>query len=219
MSFSTKNVEVKENLGGGSKYLTYGVQKAAITGYDLKTAASGKQQVSFLMESPKVTDAGFEPDESAKLGGKVGRVQVTIYIGKDDEEQNNQFIERIALIAKKLNVSEKVDAVSADNLKDYLDRVIPIIRGKFAWWAITGEEYAKKDSDKIGVVLGLRRYGFVASLDDMEANPNHIKPFDKGNKYDYKALSSPSRDLAVDPISEAFGDLKDNSNEMPWDVD
>jgi len=214
MGFSTRGVVANDGNGGGSKYLTYGVQKAAIIGYELKEAKSGKQQVVLLMESPKVTDAGFEPDESAKLGGRVGRVQFTIYFGPADKEQNDTFIERVALIAKKLNVSEKVDAVEASDLKEYLDKLIPVVRGKFAWWAINAEEYQKTDSDKVGYSLGLRRYGFVASLDEMEANPNHIKPFDKTNKYDYKALAIPSKDPDVDPITEAFG----SGDELPWDV-
>lgn len=213
--FNTKGVTVVEGNQGGSKYLTYGVQKAAIIGYELKEARSGKQQVILLMESPKVTDAGFEPDESAKFGGRVGRVQMTIYFGPDDKDQNDSFIEKVALIAKKLNVSEKVDAVEGSDLKSYLDKLLPILRGKFAVWGITAEEYQKTDSEKVGYTLGLRRYGFVASVDEMEANPNHIKPFDKTNKYDYKALASPSKDPDVDAISEAFGDNKDN--ELPWD--
>jgi len=213
MSFSTKGVEVKENVSE-SKYLSYGVQKAAIVGYELKTAKSGdKQQVVLNLESPKVVTPGFEADPSAKLGGKVGRIVFTIYFGEDNKQQNDEFIERIAIIAKKLGVSEKIDAVESSNLEDYLNKIIPILRGKFAWWAVTAEEYAKADSDKVGCTLGLRRYGFIASLDEMEANPNHIKPFDKANKYDYKALAVASKDPDVDPITEAFGD----GSELPWD--
>jgi len=212
MSFSTRGVEVKENVSE-SKYLSYGVQKAAIVGYELKTAKTGKQQVTLNFESPKVTTPGFEADPFAKMGGKVGRVQFTIYFGSGDKQQNDEFIERIAIIAKKLGVSEKVDAVDSNSLEDYLNKIMLIIRGKFAWWAITAEEYVKTGSDKVGVVLGLRRYGFVASLDEMEANPNHIKPFDKTNKYDYKPLAVASKDPDVDPITEAFGD----DAELPWD--
>jgi len=209
--FSTKGVDTKEKSVG--QYLSYGVQKAAIVGYELKTAKSGKQQVVFNFESPKVTVPGFEADPSAKMGGKVGRIQFTIYFGSGDKQQNDEFIERIAIIAKKLGVSEKVDAVDSSSLEDYLNKIIPIVRGKFAWWAVTAEEYVKNGTDKVGVILGLRRYGFIASLDEMEANPNHIKAFDKGNKYDYKPLAVASKDPDVDPISEAFGD----DAEMPWD--
>ena len=212
MGFSTKGVVVSEGNGIG-KYLSYGVQKAAIVGYELKESQSGKQQVVLLMESPKVKEAGFEPDEKAKFGGKVGRVNFTIYFGKDDKSQVDQFMMNIATIAKKLGLTEKVDAIEADTVKSYLDKLMPIIAGKFAWWGITAEEYQKKDSDKVGYSLGLRRYGFIASLDEMEANPNHIKPFDKGNVYDYKPLAAPSKDPDVDPITEAFG----TDSGMPWD--
>jgi hypothetical protein len=88
---------------------------------------------------------------------------------------------------------------------------MPILRGKYAWWAVTGEEYEKADG-KIGVRLGLRRFGFVASL---EEGDSHLRAFDKTNKYDYKAISSPSKDPDVDPITEAFGEEPDES-ELPW---
>lgn len=214
MSISTRGVEVKDGGNGGSKYLSYGVQKAAITGFELKTAQSGKQQVVLHMESPKVLEAGFEADETAKFGGKIGRINFTIYFDKTNKEQIDQFVSNVALIAKKLGVSEAVDAINSEDIEDYMNKLIPVVKGKFAWWGITAQEYQKKDSDKVGYSLGLRRYGFIASLDEMEANPEHIKPFDKNSVYDYKALAKPSKDPdAGDPITEAFGD-----NDMPWDV-
>lgn len=210
-NFSTKGVLVVESgSNGGSKYLSYGVQEAAIVGFELKKSSkSDKQQVVLLLESPKVVDAGFEPDEKSKFGGRVGRVNFSIYFGKDDKAQMDQFISDIALIAKKLDVSEKVDAIEADNVEDYLNKLMPIIRGKFATWAITAEEYVynKDGQDKIGYSLGKRRYGFIASNEEMKANPNHIKPFDKTSKYDYKPVAAPSNDPDFVQAPE---------DEMPW---
>jgi len=209
--FSTKGVVIATGGNGGSKYLSYGVQEAAIVGFELKKSSkSDKQLVVLLIESPKVVDAGFEPDEKAKFGGRVGRVNFSIYFGKEDKTQMDQFISDIALIAKKLDVSEKVDAIEADNVEDYLNKLMPIIRGKFATWALTAEEYVyvKDGQDKIGYSLGKRRYGFIASNEEMKANPDHIKPFDKGNKYDYKPVALPSAD--PDFKTQAPED------EMPW---
>lgn len=210
MNFNTRGVAIEEKNVGGFQYLTYGVQKAAIVGYELKTAQSGKQMVVLLMESPKVVDAGFEPHTDAKFGGRIGKVNFTIYFDKSNKDQMDQFIINIALIAKKLEVSDKVDAIEADNLEEYLNKLMPVIRGKFAVWAITGEEYVynKDGKDKVGVSLKLRRYGFIATLAEMEANPNHIKPFNKDDKYDYKPVALPS----VDP------DFKTQApeDEMPW---
>lgn len=215
-NFSTKGVQVVEG-GSVGKYLSYGVQEAMITGFEVKTASTGKQQVMLLLEGPKVTTTGFEPDPTSKFGGKVGKVQFTIYFAPGDKEEG-EFIQKVALIAKKLGVSEKIDTIEASGLQEYLNKITPILRGKMLWWAITAEEYQKKDSDRVGYTLGLRRYGFVASKEEMEVNPNHIKPFDKGNKYDYKALSSPSKDPDVDPITEAFGETGNLTlEEMPWD--
>lgn len=204
--FGTKGVEVREG-GFVGKYISYGIQQLAVMGFELKTAQSGKQMVILHMESPKVDQQGFEPDESAKIGGKVGRVNFTIYFSPSDENPMKDFLSAVALIAKKLNVSEAVDAIEASDLESYLNKLMPIIGGKMAWWAITGEEYLKKDG-KIGYSLGLRRYGFVASNAEMESNPNHIKPFDKGNKYDYKPVAIPSAD--PDFNTQAPED------ELPW---
>jgi len=212
MSFSTRGVEIpEEKKVGGFQYLTYGVQKAAIVGYELKTAQSGKQMVVLLMESPKVSDAGFEPHADAKFGGRIGKVNFTIYFDKTSKDQMDQFISNVALIAKKLGVTEKVDAIDSDSLEDYLNKLMPVIRGKFAVWAITGQEYLynKDGKNKIGTSLGLRRYGFVATLDEMEADPNHIKPFNKDDKYDFKPVALPSAD--PDFKAQAPGD------ELPWD--
>lgn len=210
MNFSTRGVIIEEK-NGGSKYLSYGVQEAAIVGFELKKSSkSDKQQVVLLLEGPKVVDSGFEPDEKSKFGGRVGRLNFSIYFGKDDKAQMDQFISDIALIAKKLDVSEKVDAIEADNVEDYLNKLMPIIRGKFATWAITAEEYVynKDGADKIGYSLGKRRYGFIASNEEIKANPDHIKPFDKGNKYDYKPVALPS----ADPDFK----VQAPEDEMPW---
>jgi len=210
--FSTKGVDTTER-SGVSQYLTYGVQMAALTGYNLKESKTGKKMVVLNLESPKVTDKGFEPHADAKLGGKVGRVQFTIFIDETNPEKVSEVITNIGIIADKLGVREKVDAVEANNLDDYFKKVMPIVRGKYAWWAVTGEEYAK-DGGKVGITLGLRRFGFIASMEEGEA---HMRPFDKKNVYDYKALAAPSKDPDVDPITEAFGAEVDE-NEMPWNV-
>lgn len=212
-NFSTKGVQIVSGGNGGSKYLSYGIQKAAVVGYELKLSQSGKQMVVLLMESPKVAETGFEPHEDSKFGGRIGKVNFTIYFGPDDKTQMDQFISNVALIAKKLDVTEKVDTIESDNLEDYLNKLLPIIRGKFAYWAITAQEYQKKDSDKVGYTLGLRRFGFIATVDEMEANPNHLKPFDMSNPFDYKALATPSKDPDEDPIMKAFGP----GEELPWD--
>jgi len=207
--FSTKGVDTKER--GVSQYLTYGVQMAALTGFTLKESKSGKKMVVLNLEGPKVTDKGFEPHADAKLGGKVGRVQFTIFIDETNAEKVSEVITNIGMIADKLGVREKVDAIEANNLEGYFNKIMPIMRGKYAWWAVTGEEY-EKDGGKIGISLGLRRFGFVASMEEGEG---HLRAFDKKNVYDYKPIAAPSKDPDVDPVTETFGPEPDDS-EMPW---
>ena len=207
--FSTKGVDTTER-SGVSQFLTYGVQMAALTGFELREAKTGKQMVILNLESPKVTDTGFEAHQDAKLGGKVGRVQATIYIDETNTESVNEIITNIGIIADKLRLRERIDAVEADTLESYLNKVMPILHGNYAWWAVTGEEYEKTDG-KVGIILKLRRYGFVASMNEGE---EHIKPFDKTNIYDYKTIASPSKDPDVDAITEAMGP---EETELPWD--
>lgn len=84
-------------------------------------------------------------------------VWILVFIlAKDDKTQMDQFISDIALIAKKLDVSEKVDAIEADNVEDYLNKLMPIIRGKFATWIAEEYVYVKDGADKIGYSLGKR---------------------------------------------------------------
>lgn len=209
MNFSTKGKDTSER-SGVSQFLTYGVQMAAITGLTTREASTGKKMYSLNLEGPKVTENGFEAHEDAKMGGKVGRVQFTIYVDGNNQDQNNEIITNIGIIADKLGVREKVDAVEATSLDEYLTKVLPLIRGKYAHWAITGEEYEKADG-KIGIILKLRRYGFVASMEEGE---EHLRPFDKTNLYDYKAVAAPSKDPDVDAITEAFGP---ETSDLPWD--
>lgn len=211
MSFSTKGVNTEEKRGI-SQFLTYGVQMAMITGLDVKTAQSGRKMFSLHMESPKVTDQGFEPHADAKQGGKIGKVQFTIYMDDKDAASAEELIKNIGIIADKLGVREKVDAIEANDAENYLKAVLPILRGKFAWWAITAEEYFNKE-DKVRYNLGLRRFGFIASMEEGEG---HLKPFDKNDKYDYKPVAVPSIDPdQEDPIEAAFGKA-DDDDELSW---
>lgn len=207
--FSTKGKDTTER-SGVSQFLTYGLQMATITGFTSRVAQSGKKTYSLNLEGPKVTEAGFEAHQDAKLGGKIGRAQFTIYIDPTNEKSVNEVMTNIGIIADKLGVRDQVDAVVAEDLDSYLNKAIVIFRGKYAHWGITAEEYEKPDG-KVGIVNKLRRYGFIASMEEGEA---HLRPFDKTNIYDYKPLAAPSKDPDVDAVTEAFGP---ETTELPWD--
>ena len=215
---STKNVVVVEK-SSESKFMTYGVQLAMVISGEVRVSPQGVKRVIFNMEGPEVKSAGFEPDPASKKGGKVGHVEFAGYIKENvaDDQGLKDFLERVSIVANKLGVIDAVNAINAPTTEAFIEQLIPIIRGKFAWWAVTGREYAKKDSDKIGITLGLRRYGFIASEGE---GKEHLREFDKGNKYDYRPFDTPSVDgSAPDAISEAFGAVNPNmpaGEELPW---
>lgn len=195
---STNGIVVKN---GESKYLTYGVQDVMVVSGEVRVSPNGYKTVTFGMESPEVKSAGFEPDPASKRGGKVGRVEFAGYINEaePDNAALAEFLSKVSIVAQKLGVTDAVNAIQAPNVEEYVDRLIPIIRGKFAWWAITGREYVKKGTDKVGITLGIRRYGFIASE---EEGKDHLRAFDKSNKYDYKAEAVPSNDPTDDGVAD-----------------
>lgn len=211
MSFSTKGVSTEEKRVS-SPFINYGVQMLMLTGLEVKTAQTGRKMFVFNVESPTINEEGFTPNVDAKKGGKVGKLPFTIYIDDTDEKAASELIRNIGIIADKLGVREKVDAIEANDAENYLKAVLPILRGKFAWWVVTAEEYLNGEG-KVKYTLGLRRYGFIASMEEGES---HLKPFDKSNPYDYKPIATPSKDPDnTDPITEAFGKA-DDDDELPW---
>ena len=206
--FSTRGVDTVER-GSISQFINPGVQVLTITGLDEKVASTGKKQFSFNVETPKVEEVGFEAHEDSKIGGKIGRVGFTIYMDDTNESQVEELIKNVGIIADKLGVRDQVDAIEAASSENYLKAVLPLFRGKFAWWAVTGEEYLNKE-EKVRTSLGLRRFGFIASMEEGET---HLRPFDKENQYDYKHIAVPDEN----PKEEVSSDDFEAANELPWD--
>lgn len=205
--FNTRGVDTTER-GSISQFIGPGVQIMMITGLDVKEASTGKKQFSFNLETSKIEEPGFEPHEDSKVGGKIGRVGFTIYMDDTNDSQVEELIKNVGIIADKLNVRDKVDAVEATSSENYLKAVLPLLRGKSAWWAITGEEYLNKEN-KVRVSLGLRRYGFIASIEEGES---HLRPYDKDNQYDYKRIAIPDNDPNEDTNDDFTA-----TDELPWD--
>ncbi len=180
--FGQEALDVEEKSGGLSKYITYGNQQLYITGFEVREAKNGqgKKQVFLLVESAPVTDKGFVPDEKSAKGGKIGKIQMTIFV--DFSTRNTQTVEfekQIQLMAKKLGIYDQVTAVKAANIDEYLTKVAALLRGKSLWFQVCAEVYGKNDKGYDRYVLKLGRYGWVAITEA------ELKPFDKSNKYHY----------------------------------
>jgi hypothetical protein len=166
-----------------SQYLTYGNQEVMITGFEIKTAATGSKQVTFKMEGP-CTEPGFTPHQEAQFGGRIGKVRFSSYF-KDGSQGAQDFQRDIQVIADKLGLKDKIVTITASSLEEYVEKVVSLLGGKSFYLSVTGEEYAREGKQP-GIILGKRRYGFAASIAE---GINHLKAFDKANPYDYKPLA------------------------------
>jgi len=176
--YSTKGIDTSKK-GKLSKYITCGgPQLLKINSMEIETAGTGSQRIVFFMETPPVDDDNFEGEGGAK--GQIGKVR-TFYMKPENQNQSEEFLTNMGIIADKLGVRVQVDSIKADDLTDYVAQLALFITGKYLWFAIKGEEYPKQDNT-LGLALQFRRYGFVASEAE---GKDHVKPFDKTNKYDY----------------------------------
>jgi hypothetical protein len=211
--FNTKGVDTTEKSFGSSQFITYGNQELAISGYEIREASTGKKQVMLKFETPKVVEDGFEPHEDSKIGGRIGKVQFTIYMDESDGESTavKEFIKNIGIVADKLNIRDKVDAITSNSLEEYMDKFVKLARGQFAYWSVTGEQYEAQTGDgpKARWSLRLRRFGFIASK---EEGIDHLQPFNiknDPNNYDLKYLAKADDET----------DAPDDFNDLPFDTD
>lgn len=177
---STKNVEVKDT-NKVSSYVNVGINKIKINNVDTKESSKGSYQVVFHVEGEPVSDPNFKGVDGAY--GPVGRV-TTSYLGNDSQVKD--FIDTVALLSTKLGVKEQVDAISASDVKSYVEQISPILSGKYFHARVTGEEYAKATGG-VGVNLHFSKFGAFASESE---GSEKLKPFDKTNKYDYKKVEA-----------------------------
>ncbi len=143
------------------------------------------------MEGRPVTTPGWQGEDGA--AGQIGKVRSSYM--KSDESYNN-FLTDIGIIADKIGIRAQVDAIKAENFDDYINQLNKYITGKYLWLVVTGEEYPKQDGTT-GVVLHFRRYGFVASQAE---GKDHLKPFDKGNKWDFKPYVAETEHASKDDM-------------------
>lgn len=169
-----------------SPYIQFGIQNLRINAIEVRTAKTGAKQCVLSMESRPVTVPGFEGIDGAQ--GQVGKVYFPQYWLKlDNADALQSFFEQVALIGDKLGVRDAIDAIDFTSFDDYISRITPIIKNRYAWWKLVVEEYEREGKDP-GKKLALPKWGFVANEAEGES---HLK-FDKSKGYDYKAVGSTS---------------------------
>ena len=182
----------------GSKYIKPGIQELKINDLEIELAKTGTPRIKFIVETRPVTDKGFVPDETATAGGKVGTIRSS-YLKNDD--QKVEFSKNMVFIARHLGEKEEttLDGLFADTLEEYIEKIKPILTGKFVHFKVCGEEY-QKDDGKIGMTMRFARFGFV------NADETKLK-FDENNQYDIKRLEIPDEDVPTD-TTDSGSELK-----------
>lgn len=192
MNFTTKGVDTTKDTGNGiSQFLEYGIKYCMINNIEVKTASTGSKQCILHMESAPVTLEGFKPNDDATNGGQIGKVKFPgAWVKTNDPLNMERFIKDVAIMGDKLNVRDRIDSINAVDFDSYVSQVLPIVKGKYAWWKLAAEEYFNRDG-KRKYSLALAKFGFIASKEEGEG---HLR-FDKSNIYDYKTADADNSQL------------------------
>lgn len=192
--FDSSKFETKESPKRVSQFITYGPQVLKINEITVRTAASGSKQLEFKVEGEEIKD--FSGVNGAK--GQVGTIR-TMYFKDDKLDQLTKFI---ADIANTLNVKSKLDEIKAESLEEYVEKVTPVLAGKFARYIVTGEEY-DVNKFRLGFATYVGRNKETKVKDEYKtlkverANGTYFT-FDANNTYDLKR-KAPSE---VEPTSD-----------------
>lgn len=189
--FSTSGQEVK---GGTPKSLQPGVVFAHINSGNLRTSTkSDKKVLELYLEGPALDNfEGWPIDknnpEGPKYKGQVGRISATIWTDQFNNPNisNNEIMYKLSFIAKELGLKDKLDAVQANSIEEWVEKAVNIVKGQKLYWFLKGSE--EEYNDKTLIKLSLPKYKFCS------ADESKLDKFDKTNKYHYKPLDVKSVD-------------------------
>lgn len=187
MNFSTKGHAVEEK-SYVSSYLEPGIHVAKIQKVEFITANSGTQGVL-------ITHEGKPMDE---LQGK-GQTAETKYWMSEKAWPYTK--DRLVIIADKLGVREKLDAIEASSAEEYAQALNSIFAGKAARWKFAGEEIAGKEGKKNWFKASLANFAFCEPL-SVEESDSKLK-FDEDDKYDMKRLEATDVETTTDSEDES----------------
>lgn len=183
--FSTNGQEVK---GGTPKSLQPGVVFAHINSGTLKTSTKGDKKVLELyLEGPALDNfEGWPLDknnpEGPKYKGQTARVTATSWTDQFNNPNitTNEIMYKLSFIAKELGIKDKLDAVQANSIEEWVEKAISLMKGQKLYFFLKGSE--EEYNDKTFVKLSLPKYKFCS------ADESKLDKFDKANKYHYKPL-------------------------------
>ena len=200
MDFNTKGHEAKE--GGVSAFLSPGIHTAKITGVAFYESNGGTPGFKI----------SFEGKPIMALENK-GQTADTTYLVSTKAWPFTK--DRLCIMADKVGVREKLDAIEASGAEDYAKAINNIFTGITARFKFSGQEIVGKPADdgtmkKNWFKAELSAFGFVEPL-TVPADKSELK-FDETDKYDMKRLA-PMDVVADDPLAN---DGEDSGN-SDWD--
>lgn len=194
MTFDLSKISTER---GVSPYIDFGSnQKLKINRIELVRSSTGSQKAVLHLETEPLTMAGFTPIEGHQ--GKVGKVSAGVYM--KTLQQQEQFLTKMKMIAKALDVEDDFNQISGSDLEDVVSKIERVVSGnKYAKYTIFGEQYVKQDN-KIGLRLFFPNWAFVESINVLEVETKNIK-FDMENPQHFKKIK------AASPVKQEDGKL------------
>jgi hypothetical protein len=201
--FSTKGQEVKQG-GGTSKSLQPGVVLAHIYGAQVRSSEkTGKKALELMLEGPELENfEGWLVDRNNENGpkhkGQTGKVMATTWIENHNETNvmKNEIMYKLTIIAEQLGLRDQINTVTGESLKDWVSKVVNIIKGQDVYFFIKGSE--EEYNGKTIIKLSLPKYKFCA------ADQSKLDKFDRTNKYHYKSLENKPISGFEPPASDDF---------------
>ena len=184
-----KSNEVPQEKVRANKILGVGFNLVKIVDYKLKTAQSGLQQLTLLVEG-KPDNSISEPFShkdgilfgESPSNGAIASVDISIYKDYQNPTVQSAIATNMRIIAKALDTEKELDAIEASevsSVEEYFSKVINSFVGKgFLYMAFKGEERINK-SDKVFV--------------NLSASEFPIKQLDGSNVYYLRAI--PEKDV------------------------
>jgi len=166
MNFKNKK-PVQEVAGFVNQFINHGINKLKVNNIELKESSTGKFQVKFKVEGPEITGdfQGLKLDDDTLAKGLVGTVSLGIYFATDDAFKVEGLIRNLMAIAGKMEVLDQVEAIEVDEtaskdeqLKSMIAQYSKVVKGKYAWFIIKGEEYEQEKDGRVrkGVALAFK---------------------------------------------------------------
>lgn len=184
-----KTEERKEVVG---PYLKPGITKLKVAHLEAVTSSVKKTP------GIKIT---FEGESREELNGAGQTMDDTLYL---TEKSMQYSMARLGEIAEAVGVREQIDAIQESETQNYINKVLPLIRGKFFRCKINGEEVEGREGKNNWFKAKLPFRHFAESLDVAESE-SRLR-FNKDDAYDMKRLPTVEQMASMPQPGNTDGD-------------